>query len=284
MKKLLCLVLVSALFIAGCKTTIDPVPIDLQARDRGNYLTDRPQPKISKGNKRFLVLHYTALNDEKSLRVLTGGEVSVHYLVPSIPRKERGRPVVIHLVPENQEAWHAGVSFWRGAEKLNQSSVGIEIVNTGYTDEADGTRKWYKYNDAQIELLIPLIKDIVKRHNISPYNVVGHSDIATQRKVDPGPLFPWAKLAQHGIGAWPNTSDVKKYLNGRYMKMPVDVLSVQKLLKQYGYQVPLSGELDSETKNVVKAFQMHFRPRDFSGVPDAETEAILRALISKYKL
>lgn len=285
MKNRFCLALLLSVFVlTGCQSEIDPVPLGVKQRDRGGYMVDRQQVKIENGKADFLVLHYTALDDEKSLRVLTGGKVSVHYLVPSIPKIERGKPVVIHLLPEDAEAWHAGKSFWRGKEGLNSSSVGIEIVNTGYTDEPDGTRKWYRFNDEQIALIIPLAKDIIKRHNIKPYNVVAHSDIAPQRKHDPGPLFPWDKLAQAGVGAWPNAADVKKHLAGRPKNMQTDVLTMQKLLTRYGYQVPLHGKLDKETKNVVAAFQMHFRRSNFNGIPDAETEAIIKALIEKYKI
>lgn len=282
--KLISALLLATLVLTGCQAEKEIIPHDIKMRDRGGYMIDRPQPKVNNGNAMVLVMHYTALDDEKSLRVLTGGEVSVHYLVPSIPKKEKGKPVVIHLLPENTEAWHAGKSFWRGREKLNTSSVGIEIVNTGYTDEPDGSRRWYKFNQEQIDLIIPLAKDIIKRHNIPPYNVVAHSDVAPQRKKDPGPLFPWHKLAQHGVGAWPNQNDVKKQLAGRPRNMSTDVLTMQKLLARYGYNVPLTGKLDKETKNVVSAFQMHFRPSNYNGIPDAETEAILKALIQKYKI
>lgn len=278
------LFILSALVLSGCARDIDPVPTGVKQRDRGEYMVDRNFPNKMDGKASALVMHYTAIDDEKSLQVLTGGKVSIHYLVKSKPEKERGKPVAIYLTPEDQEAWHAGVSYWRGKSSLNKSSVGIEIVNPGYTENPDGTRKWYKYNQEQIDLIIPLAKDIIKRNNIQPYNIVAHSDIAPQRKSDPGPYFPWQYLASKGVGAWPDTATVAKFLAGRKPNTPTDVATFQRLLAQYGYEVPRTGTLDKETKNVVTAFQMHFRPAKFDGIPDAESEAILKALITKYRM
>ena len=192
--------------------------------------------------------------------------------------------MVIQLVNENRRAWHAGVSSWNGRSNLNDTSIGIEIVNPGYTDDILGRRTWYPYSEKQIATVALVVKDIIDRYQIAPVNVVGHSDIAPLRKQDPRKLFPWARLADMGIGAWPDQSTVIKYLAGRSPSSPTEVSTIQALLKQYGYdQIPQNGMLDEETRKTIAVFQMHFRPADIRGNADAETEAIARALNEKYR-
>ncbi|CNK78236.1 N-acetylmuramoyl-L-alanine amidase [Yersinia frederiksenii] len=269
------------LLLAGCSSS----QRDNQHKliDRGDYKVDTSMPSIAQNERvRFLVLHYTAIDDAESLKVLTQGQVSAHYLVKTHPDTLDGKPVVLQLVPESQRAWHAGVSDWHGRNSLNDTSIGIEIVNKGFTEKMLG-REWYPYNESQIKLIERLTKDIVERYNIDPTDVVAHSDIAPLRKSDPGPLFPWQRLAQLGIGAWPDDATVTKYIDGRNKQDMASVSVIQQALARYGYQIPQSGELDDETKQVIKAFQMHFRAQDFSGVPDVETEAIALALVEKYR-
>lgn len=269
------------LLLAGCSSS----QRDNQHKliDRGDYKVDTSMPSIAQNERvRFLVLHYTAIDDAESLKVLTQGQVSAHYLVKTHPDTLDGKPVVLQLVPESQRAWHAGVSDWHGRSNLNDTSIGIEIVNKGFTEKMLG-REWYPYNESQIKLIERLTKDIVERYNIDPTDVVAHSDIAPLRKSDPGPLFPWQRLALLGIGAWPDDATVTKYIDGRNKQDMASVSVIQQALARYGYQIPQSGELDDETKQVIKAFQMHFRAQDFSGVPDVETEAIALALVEKYR-
>lgn len=269
------------LLLAGCSSS----QRDSQHKliDRGDYKVDTSMPSIAQNERvRFLVLHYTAIDDAESLKVLTQGQVSAHYLVKTHPDTLDGKPVVLQLVPESQRAWHAGVSYWHGRSSLNDTSIGIEIVNKGFTEKMLG-REWYPYNESQIKLIERLTKDIVERYNIDPTDVVAHSDIAPLRKSDPGPLFPWQRLALLGIGAWPDDATVTKYIDGRNKRDMASVSVIQQALARYGYQIPQSGELDDETKQVIKAFQMHFRAQDFSGVPDVETEAIALALVEKYR-
>ncbi|WP_145508987.1 N-acetylmuramoyl-L-alanine amidase [Yersinia alsatica] len=269
------------LLLAGCSSS----QRDNQHKliDRGDYKVDTSMPSIAQNERvRFLVLHYTAIDDAESLKVLTQGQVSAHYLVKTHPDTLDGKPIVLQLVPESQRAWHAGVSDWHGRSSLNDTSIGIEIVNKGFTEKMLG-REWYPYNESQIKLIERLTKDIVERYNIDPTDVVAHSDIAPLRKSDPGPLFPWQRLALLGIGAWPDDATVTKYIDGRNKRDMASVSVIQQALARYGYQIPQSGELDDETKQVIKAFQMHFRAQDFSGVPDVETEAIALALVEKYR-
>lgn len=279
MRKLLSTV--SLLLLAGCSSLQHDSSHKLI--DRGEYKVDTSYPSVAKNERvRFLVLHYTATDDAESLRLLTKGDVSAHYLVKTHPDSLDGKPVVLQLVPESQRAWHAGVSYWQGRNSLNDTSIGIEIVNMGFTERML-RREWYPYNESQIELIERLTKDIVERYNIDPANVVAHSDIAPLRKSDPGPLFPWKRLATQGIGAWPDDATVTKYMGGRNKHDMASVSIIQQTLARYGYQIPQSGELDDETRQVIKAFQMHFRAQDFSGRPDVETEAIALALVEKYR-
>lgn len=230
--------------------------------------------------QQFLVLHYTADNFETSLEELTKGPVSSHYLVPEGPMNDRRE--VFRLVSEDLRAWHAGVSAWQNHANLNDSSVGIEIVNLGYVDK-EGERHWFPFATYQIETVIELCKDIVDYYKIEPTCVVGHSDIAPGRKVDPGPLFPWKKLYEHGIGAWYDDADkVAAEAEAEFEQGDINTLWMQKKLRAYGYLIETTGNLDEQTKQVVTAFQMHFRPSNYSGIPDCETYAILSALIKKY--
>ncbi|MBR8059244.1 N-acetylmuramoyl-L-alanine amidase [Burkholderia dolosa] len=248
---------------------------------RGSYYADTSlHARGADSRIRFLVMHYTESDEAKSLRTLTGDSVSVHYVVPPQPHIEHGMPVVYQLVPESQRAWQAGVSEWQRTTELNAVSIGIENVNRGPLDPQN--RTWQPYPPEQVDALIRLSKDIVARYAIPPTRVVGHSDIAPQRKIDPGPLFPWQALAQAGVGAWPDDATVAARLAGRDPRAWVDVRELQLKLARYGYDVPTDGVLDTRTRRVFAAFQMHFRPSDYAGDPDAQTDAIAQALLDKY--
>jgi len=251
------------------------------------FVLDQSHTSVNQDSRiRSVILHYTALPLEESLRALTAErtQVSAHYLVPEVGNAQ-GIHTIYQLVPEQRRAWHAGFSYWQGERMINSSSIGIEIVNTGYptADEklpAD-QRHWAPFPSAQVEAVALLIKDIVGRHAIPPHRIVGHGDIAPGRKSDPGPLFPWSRLfAEFSLGAWPEADRVafhrvQKAFNG-------DIGALQKKFLAYGYDAPASGILDSQTRNVVTAFQMHFRPARCDGNPDIETVAILDALLEKY--
>ena len=222
---------------------------------------------------KFIVLHYTVSDLPRSIKILTQQEVSAHYLLT-----DSDEPLFYTLVDESRQANHAGVSNWKTYTQLNASSIGIEIVNPGFRDTAEG-RVWYPFKQAQIDQLIPLLKQIVARHNIVPENILGHSDIAPQRKQDPGPMFPWKQLADAGLVLWPDAVQVAARQPVFAAQVP-DPAWFQKKLAQHGYAVPQNGLLDPATRNVLIAFQSKYRPAKFDGVPDAECAAILDVLTS----
>jgi N-acetylmuramoyl-L-alanine amidase len=199
----------------------------------------------------ILVLHYTGMESaEAALARLCDPEakVSTHWLVD-----EDGR--VCSLVPEALRAWHAGVSFWRGATDINARSIGIEVVNPGHEF---GYRP---FPEKQMAALIDLACDILARHPIPPRNVVGHSDVAPRRKMDPGELFDWRRLAAAGVGLWPAEAD----------ECVLDEGPVVSMLASIGYEtVDLFATL--------KAFQRHFRPERVNGRLDWQTARLVRGL------
>ncbi len=232
---------------------------------------DTTYSATSQGSRvELLIIHYTALDFPTSLRVLTQQEVSSHYLVDVDP------PTIYRLADEGQRTNHAGVSAWERRRMVNPSSVGIEIVNLGYEDGPAG-RRYLPYPEKQIDAVVALVKDIVARHKIPPDRVLGHSDIAPGRKVDPGPMFPWKRLADEGLVRWPDAARVAA-LRQQYEQALPDVAWFQQKLARIGYLVPLDGTLDEATRNVLVSFQMKYRPARYDGQPDAECAALLAAL------
>ncbi|MFY8326597.1 penicillin binding protein PBP4B [Pseudoalteromonas sp. ZZD1] len=246
---------------------------------------------------KFLVMHYTAIDYEKSMRVLVEeGGLSAHYLLPesndaSYPEDELK---IIQLVDEHDRAWHAGRSFWQGRDDLNDQSIGIEIVNVPTCHYPEVAADVQMENDAsklcifpdydakQMELLIELSKGILARNpDIGPTQVVGHSDIAPSRKNDPGPRFPWYQLYKAGIGAWYESETVDKYWQQFSLVKP-SVELMQKALRGYGYDVKATNQLDPQTLDTLSAFQMHFLPWHVSGNADARSASVLFALMEKY--
>lgn len=216
----------------------------------------------------ILVLHHTAGSLPSSLDILQGKDpkhrVGVHYVVT-----DEAKPRVIRMVPEDMAAYHAGKSSWGKLEGLNQHSIGIEIINY------DGNV--YPYSDAQADIIFALCAEIIRRHDIKPWNVVAHSDIAVGRKIDPGSKFPWAKLAKLGVGAAPLPDELKERLASGRIATPT---FFRRLLTEYGYAVTPD---DSGLKLAVEAFQRHFRPSKIDGVIDVECTAILECLVRRYQ-
>lgn len=248
------------------------------------------------GRVNYLVIHFTTENFADSLALLTEASdnpVSSHYLIPEPddPTYPRSRLRIYRLVDESRRAWHAGVSSWNGEESLNNRSIGIELVNRSYcTDDTedgiidiDAACVFPEFADAQIELLVALVEEILARHpEIDPIDVVAHADIAPHRKVDPGPRFPWRKLHRAGIGAWYDDDTVLEYRR-RFAAAPPSTRTVQLALAAYGYGIDATGELDPASRRVLRAFQMHFLPSSVTGEVDLDTSAALFALIDKYR-
>jgi N-acetylmuramoyl-L-alanine amidase len=228
-------------------------------------IVDRPSPNFNERRADapvdILVLHYTGMpTAEGALKRLCDPEakVSAHYTID-----EDG--TIYRHVAEAKRAWHAGASYWDGEHDINARSIGIELVNPGHE---------FGYRDfpeAQIVALIELAQGIVERHAIPPKRVLGHSDVAPKRKIDPGEKFPWVRLADAGIGAWPKHPRLD-------ISRSVQVPNIQRDLATIGYECPATGVLDEETRFAVAAFQRHFRPRLVSGIPDGETAALASAL------
>jgi N-acetylmuramoyl-L-alanine amidase len=204
----------------------------------------------------ILLLHYTGMQTAAAAieRLCDpDAKVSAHYTV------DEDGTIYAH-VPEDSRAWHAGVSYWAGARDINARSIGIEIVNPGHEF---GYRA---FPDRQIEAVIALAQDIFARHPIPAERVLGHSDVAPARKIDPGELFPWGALSLEGIGLWPQT---------RKHRLPVPFADG---LRAFGYG--LRPDVDVAGEVAIAAFQRHWRPRLIDGVADAECEAILAALLT----
>lgn len=184
---------------------------------------------------------------------------------------------VFRLVGEDLRAWHAGASHWGGRDNLNSRAIGIEIVNLARDD--GGVFTFPAYSQAQVEVLIALMRDILGRHpQIGPADVLGHSDVAYWRKSDPGPRLPWRTLFEAGVGAWFDESTRAMYQRRFRLGLPPEV-EVERAFQRYGYK-PAQNRQMFERRT--RAFQMHFRPRDYGGCLDAETCAILYALNEKY--
>jgi N-acetylmuramoyl-L-alanine amidase len=230
--------------------------------------------KSQSSRVKYIVIHYTVSDLPQSIKILTQGEVSSHYLVTN-----ETKPVIYQLVDENRQANHAGVSNWKNHTLLNGSSVGIEIVNFGYKNTPEG-RIWEPFPQAQVDHIVWLVRQIAERHKVAPENILGHSDIAPQRKQDPGPLFPWMALAKAGLIVWPDAEKVALARAVFDLQMP-DTAWVQAKLAQHGYAVPQNGQLDLATRTVVSAFQMKYRPANIDGIPDAETASLLEALTKR---
>ena len=254
-------------------------------RNIGKFQVDS-STYISRGKEeriKFIILHYTALDNVGSIRELTGG-VSAHFLV-----LDEDDNKIYSLVTLEQRAWHAGVSTFRGRTNINDTSVGIEIVNDGIAKEYRSDPNPYHpydhyvdYKPIQIEKVAQIIKYVAEKYNIPARNIVAHSDIAPSRKKDPGAKFPWKELYdKYNIGAWYDEADKQEFMDEEKFKA-TSIREIKDELRKYGYEINRLDEWDKESKDVVYAFQLHFNPKNATGEMDLETFAILKALNKKY--
>jgi len=232
-------------------------------------IVERPSPNFNDRSSDtpvdLLILHYTGMKTaEDALQRLCdpASKVSAHYTID-----EDG--TIYRHVPEEKRAWHAGRSYWAGATDINGRSVGIEIVNPGHDF---GYRE---FPEPQIASVIDLGRAILARHGMRPAGVLGHSDVAPLRKIDPGELFPWKRLAAAGLGIWAEGPRLDISRSIQIPEMQADLAAI-------GYDCPPTGVLDDATRAAIAAFQRHWRPGLVTGIPDGETAAlaalILRAM------
>jgi len=216
----------------------------------------------------MVVIHYTGMSSGAAALERLGdpeAKVSAHYLI-----EEDGRVFV--LVPEERRAWHAGVSFWKGERDVNAVSIGIELVNPGHD------HGYRAFPDDQIEALIGLLDVIRGRWEIPNGRILGHSDVAPERKVDPGELFPWKRLAEAGHGLWLEPPAAPGAPLG-VGDEGAGVFALQAGLTRMGYDSAPTGRYDDHTRIIVQAFQRHWRPERVDGIADGETRARLVHLL-----
>ena len=241
-----------------------------------NYSPNFDPTKRRLNQIKFIIFHYTGMKSESTaIKKLTNSnsKVSSHYLV-----KNNGQIVV--LVPDRYIAWHAGISLWKNFKSLNKNSIGIEISNPGHDFG------YKKFSKSQMLSIIKLSKCLIKKYNIKPKNILGHSDIASDRKKDPGEKFPWKDLSRHKIGLWYNLNQ-KRVMKKRFLK--TSKLEKKLFLKnifKIGYSIKVSNNIDLNEaqyiKVVIKAFQRRFRQDQIDGKIDQECLIISKNLIKKF--
>lgn len=222
----------------------------------------------------ILLLHYTGMESAAvSLQRLCdpGAKVSCHYLVD-----EQGK--IVQMVDEDERAWHAGRASWRGMTDINSASIGIEIQNIGHNGD------YPPFTDIQMDAVVALCADIVRRNKIRPEMVLAHSDVSPDRKDDPGEKFDWRRLHEAGVGAWVEPAAETVGASCKPGDSSPEVRNLQAALNGYGYDIAPTGLYDHATELVVVAFQRHFRPSRVDGVADPSTIATLQHLMREFPL
>lgn len=234
-------------------------------------MIEHPSPNCNErrgdGGISMLVLHYTGMRhaqDALARLCDPAAQVSAHYLIDA-------DGTLYHLVSEADRAWHAGVSYWRGERDVNSRSIGIELHNPGHE------YGYTPFPEPQIATLIDLCQGILKRHPIPPAGIVGHSDIAPDRKQDPGELFPWQRLAGAGVGVFPDatapTTGTGTGMGTAQTAMPTpEQADVNGLLTRIGY--------DPVAVDRIAAFQRRFRPARIDGIADGDCARLATAYLS----
>ena len=232
-----------------------------------------PKKRTSKQIK-FIIFHYTGMKKEsEAINRLTNiqSEVSSHYVI-----KNNGN--IFTLVPDLYEAWHAGKSSWKNCKSLNQNSIGIEITNLGHEF---GYKNFYK---KQIFSLLKLSKFLIKKYRISSKNILGHSDIAPQRKKDPGEKFPWEYFSKKGIGVWHTLRKQELIKNRRLKTSKIEKKIFFNNISKIGYSKKNPKDLNKDRylSNATKAFQRRFRQELINSKIDRECLLISENLLKRF--
>ncbi len=227
----------------------------------------KTSPYHNERRAQVLVVHAMTVSQEEALKTLEGKseyEVSCHYAID-----QEGK--LYQYMDETRRAWHAGLSFWHGFTDINSLSVGVELI----APQAEHNFDKVVFTDKQMQAFVDWAKDVIELHRIKPENILAHQDIAPGRKPDPGPNFPWAKLAEQGIGLWHDLND--EDTNDTFSLNEEDKQHCLALLKDYGYD--LRNPTDEQVKNVVVAFQTHFLPGQISGTMTKATYKAIQSLM-----
>ena len=239
-----------------------------------NYSPNFNSKKRAFKQIKFIIFHYTGMKKEsEAINKLTNiqSEVSSHYLI-----KNNGN--ILTLVPDLYEAWHAGKSSWKNYKSLNQNSIGIEITNPGHVFG------YNKFSKKQISSLLKLSKFLIKKYKISSKNILGHSDIAPQRKKDPGEKFPWEYLSKNKVGLWHTLKkqELIKNRNSKTSQIEKDFFFNNLFKIGYSKKIPKGINKDRYLRNMTKAFQRRFRQELVNDKIDQECLLISKDLINRY--
>ena len=239
-----------------------------------NYSPNFDSKKRNIKQIKFIIFHYTGMkNESEAISRLTNiqSEVSCHYLI-----KNNGE--IVKLVPDLYTAWHAGKSSWKGFESLNQNSIGIEITNPGHEFG------YKKFSKKQISCLLKLSKFLIKKYRISYKNILGHSDIAPERKKDPGEKFPWEYLSKNNIGLWHTLKKKELMKNRNFKTNKLEKELFFNNLFKFGYSKKTPKDLSKNRylRDVTKAFQRRFRQELINGIIDRECLFISKNLITRF--
>jgi len=239
-----------------------------------NYSPNFYSKKRNSKQIKFIIFHYTGMKKEsEAINRLTNiqSEVSCHYLI-----KNKGE--IVNLVPDLYISWHAGKSSWKNYKSLNKNSIGIEITNPGHEFG------YKKFSQKQIFSLLRLSKSLIKKYKIEYKNILGHSDIAPQRKKDPGEKFPWEYLFKNKIGIWHTLKKQELIKNRKFKINKIEESFFFTNLFKIGYskKIPKNLNKNSYLRNVTKAFQRRFRQELINGKIDRECLLISKNLIKRH--
>tara|TARA_B100001939_G_scaffold99059_1_gene85375 strand:+ start:841 stop:1572 length:732 start_codon:yes stop_codon:yes gene_type:complete len=234
-----------------------------------SYSPNFSLPKRRKKMVKFIVIHYTGMKSESSAIKRLCDEsknVSAHYFI-----KKNGQ--IINLVPDLYIAWHAGKSSWQNYKSINKNSIGIEIQNPGHDNGYEN------FTSKQLGSLKVLLKILIRKYEINLKNVLGHSDIAPERKKDPGEKFPWKNFAKYKLAIWHKLNEFKIKKSRKKILDKNDEIKFIKNLNRFGYRNIKKTNFDLNKKLIIKAFQRRFRQSLINGIPDQECLLISKNLI-----